>query len=71
MTKRNIIRSEVDSVLANPMQKVPEHEEILCYQSKIKKAGKPYLLRVMVNETKVPFFVVTAYKTSKIGKYWR
>jgi hypothetical protein len=71
MTKRKIDRSDVDAVLSAPVQKVPEHEEIVCYQSQIFIADKPYLLRVMVNETKSPFLVVTVYKTSKIGKYWR
>jgi len=54
-----------------PVQKVPEHEEIVCYQSKVWIGEKPYLLRVMVNETTIPFLVVTAYKTGKIDKYWR
>jgi hypothetical protein len=58
----------VDAVLSTPMQKVTEHEEIVCYQSQIKIADKPYLLRVMVNETKSPFLIVTVYKTSKISK---
>jgi hypothetical protein len=33
--------------------------------------AKRYLLRVMVNETVNPPVVVTAYRTSKITKYWR
>jgi hypothetical protein len=71
MAKRNINRSEVDAVLSKPMQKVTEHEEIVCYQSQIQVVDNLYLLRVMVNETKIPFLVVTVYKTSKISKYWR
>jgi hypothetical protein len=71
MAKRNINRSDADAVLSTPMQKVKEHEEIVCYQSRIHLSDKPYLLRVMVNETMNPFLVVTVYKTSKISKYWR
>jgi hypothetical protein len=71
MAKRRIDRPDVDAVLESPMQKVPEQDEIVCYQSKIQIGGSPYLLRVMVNEVKVPFLVVTVYKTSKISKYWR
>jgi hypothetical protein len=71
MEKRKIDRLEVDGVLESPMQKVPEQDEIICCQSKIKIGEKQYLLRVMVNETKDPFLVVTVYKTSKISKYWR
>lgn len=32
---------------------------------------KPYLVRVMVNETAKPPKVVTVYRTSKINKYWK
>jgi hypothetical protein len=32
---------------------------------------KPYLVRVMVNEAAAPPKVVTAYRTSKISKYWK
>ena len=71
MTKRNIDRTDVGEVLASPMQKALEQDEIICYQSKIRKADKVYLLRVMINETKDPFLIVTVYKTSKIEKYWR
>ena len=71
MIKRNIDRSDVDDVLASPGQKAPEQDEIICYQSKIRKADKVYLLRVMINETKDPSLIVTVYKTSKIDKYWR
>jgi hypothetical protein len=71
MVKRNINRSDVDDVLAEPMQKITEQNEIVCYQSKMHLSGKPYLLRIMVNEIKAPFLVVTVYKTSKIDKYWR
>jgi hypothetical protein len=43
------------------------------YQSRI-EAGKPpqkYLLRVFVDVDREPPDVVTAYRTSKIDKYWR
>jgi hypothetical protein len=32
--------------------------------------NEPYLLRIMVDETKRPAVVVTACRTSKIDKYW-
>ena len=71
MDKRNISRSDVDRILSAPTQKVPEQENIICYQGKIQVTDKPYLLRIMVNENKDPFLVVTVYRTSKIMKYWR
>jgi hypothetical protein len=70
MQRRGIPLGLVENMLAAPEQKVPGHGAILCYQSRVSMDGKPYLLRVMVDETKQPPIVVTAYRTSKIGKYW-
>jgi hypothetical protein len=69
--KRKLSRSLVDEVLRAPEQKVPEVDAITCYQSRVTIGGKPYLLRVMVNDTVTPPVVVTVYRTSKITKYWR
>ena len=52
-------------------KKVPEHEHVICYQSKIDINDKEYLVRVMVNEAMKPAKVVTVYRTSKIRKYWK
>jgi hypothetical protein len=71
MERRGIPLAVVESVLAAPAQKVPEHGDIVCYQSKVYINQKPYLLRVMVNETATPPKVVTVYRTSKISKYWK
>ena len=54
---------------APPAQKMPEHGDVLGYQSKVEINRKPYLVRVMVNETTAK--VVTVYRTSKINKYWK
>ncbi len=61
----------VESVLAAPEQKVAEHGDVVCYQSKMEINQKLYLVRVMVKETTTPPKVVTVYRTSKINKYWR
>jgi hypothetical protein len=71
MERRGIPLAVVESVLAAPGQKVPEHGDVVCYQSKIEINQKPYLVRVMVIETAIPMKVVTVYRTSKIGKYWK
>jgi hypothetical protein len=42
---RRRIPSAVVSVLENPQQKVPEHGDMLCYQSKIDINQKEYLVR--------------------------
>ena len=70
MFRRGIPQSVVEAVLDSPQQKVPEHGDVICYQSKIEMNQKPYLLRVMVNENVRPAKVVTVYRTSKINKYW-
>jgi len=42
-----------------PGQKVPEHGDVVCYQSKMEINQKMYLVRVMVNEKLRPPKVVT------------
>ena len=71
MGQRGIPLAVVESVLAAPGQKVPEHGDVVCYQSKMEINRKPYLVRVMVSETAMPPKVVTVYRTSKISKYWK
>jgi hypothetical protein len=71
MERRGIPLAVVESVLAAPGQKVPEHGDVVCYQSKVEINQKTYLVRVMVDETATPMKVVTVYRTSKIGKYWK
>jgi len=70
MARRAIPLTLVESVLTTPDQKVPEHGNVVCYQSTVIIDGKRYLLRVMMNETVDPPMVVTVYRTSKIDKYW-
>lgn len=55
----------------SPAQIVPEHGDVVCYQSQVEINGKPYLVRVVVNDEVSPPKVVTAYRTSKINKYWQ
>ena len=50
---------------------VSELGTVVCYQSRMTINAKPYLVRVMVEEGKQPPVVVTVYRTSKIGKYWK
>lgn len=71
MDRRGIPLAVVESVLAAPAQRVSEHGDVVCYQSKVEINQKPYLVRVMVNETAKPPKVVTVYRTSKIDKYWK
>ena len=71
LERRKIPRALMDQVLQAPEQKVPEVDDITCYQSRVEIGGKLNLLRVMVNETVDPPVVVTVYRTNKISRYWR
>lgn len=70
--RRGIARHILESVLNNPGQIVDSYGEKKAYQSKIVfGSGKIYLVRVIVKEYADHAVVVTAYRTSKIEKYWR
>ena len=71
MGRRRIAGATVRGVLAAPEQRhiVRPGRDVL--QSRIPRAGKTYLLRVFVDVDRRPAEVVTAYRTSKIAKYWR
>ena len=71
IARRRIPLAVVESILQSPQQKVPEHGDVVCYQSKIDINQKEYLMRVMVKEAVIPAKVVTVYRTSKIRKYWK
>lgn len=71
LERRKIPRALMDQVLQAPEQKVPEVDNITCYQSRVEIGGTLNLLRVMVNETVNPPVVVTVYRTNKINRYWR
>lgn len=73
MARRQISREDVANVLASPEQMEAVRQWRNVYQSRI-VAGKPprkYMLRVFVDVDREPPEVVTAYRTSKIDKYWR
>ncbi len=54
LDRRQIALALLEDVLSHPEQKVPGHEGIRCYQSRVTLGEKQYLLRVMVNETTDP-----------------
>ena len=69
---RRIPRAMADGVLHNPQQVVPEREPRKAYQSVVDfGGGRIFLLRAIVDDAADPAIVVTVYRTSKIGKYWR
>jgi hypothetical protein len=72
MERRSISLPLLESVMDDPQQIVVERENLKAYQSVVDVAEKgSFLLRVIVDDAVEPPMVVTAYKTSKINKYWR
>ena len=72
LRRRDIPKSVVEDVLTNPQQVVSTLLGRSAYQSRVDfPNGRTYLVRVIVDERLQPPAVITAYRTSKIAKYWR
>ncbi|MFN0197244.1 MAG: DUF4258 domain-containing protein [Planctomycetaceae bacterium] len=69
MRRRGIKQAEVLEVVRKPGQIIASENGRQIHQSKISRDGK-FLLRVVVAEDDQSFHVVTAYKTSRIERYW-
>jgi Domain of unknown function (DUF4258) len=73
MTRRGIPLALVQAVMEHPEQRVADEsrEGRWIRQSRFPfEDGKMILLRVVVDENEHPPAIVTAYRTSKIEKYW-
>ena len=73
MTRRGIRRELVEAVMDQPEQRLVDESRAgrWIYQSRLAfEDGKIYLVRVVVDEDEEPPAIVTAYRTSKIEKYW-
>jgi hypothetical protein len=73
MKRRGITFVYVDAVVEHPEQRLadPSSPGRWILQSRLQfEDGKMYLLRVVVDESEQPPVVVTAYRTTKIAKYW-
>jgi hypothetical protein len=73
MTRRGIPLELVQAVMDNPEQRLVDDSRTgrWIHQSQLRfEDGKMYLLRVVVDEDEQPAVIVTAYRTSKIEKYW-
>ena len=73
MTRRGIPLGLVQAVMDLPEQRLVDEscEARWIYQSRFPlEDGKMYLLRVVVDEAETTPVIITAYRTSKIEKYW-
>jgi hypothetical protein len=71
MGRRGIGENVVADVLRSPEQRLPVRPGRVVLQSRVSVAGKQYLVRVVVDVDREPAAVVTVYRTTRIGKYWR
>lgn len=71
MQRRSISEDQIDAVLKSPQQSVELRKGRWVLQSKFTQSQRQFLIRVFVDVDRAPAEVVTAYKTSKIEKYWR
>lgn len=72
MERRGIGEGMVREVALSPQQVVSSEKGREVRQSQVDdpEGGTKVLLRVVVEKRRGTLFVVTAYRTSKIGKYW-
>jgi len=73
MERRQISEGMLRQVAIQPDQMVSSAKGRMTYQSRIADSvsGREMLLRVVVEERPDAVFIVTAYKTSKVEKYWQ
>ncbi len=70
---RKIKKEEINRVIHKPMQKIPARKNRIImqgiYYDTIEQ--KEMLIRIIGEEMKNAFHIITVYKTSKIEKYWK
>jgi len=73
MERRKITKEEITYVLNDYQQKIHYKGDKIIFQSKYydKNIGKDMLLRIIAKETEKGIVIITAYKTSKVKKYWQ
>ena len=69
--RRRGLDQTVRYVLTHPEQRFVVRPGREVVHSIIELAGRRYLVRVFVDVDRTPAEVVTAYRTSKVDKYWR
>ena len=71
LKQRRLSMEVIDGVLRNPEQRLEVRPGRVVLQSRIQESGSENLVRVFVDIERAPAEVVTAYRTSKVSKYWR
>lgn len=71
INRRGLTVKTIDEILKSPEQRLDVRPGRVVLQSRIEESGLEYLIRVFVDIDRNPAEVVTAYRTSKVLKYWR
>ena len=73
MSRRGLTIAVIEAVLKDTGQKLAIRQGRMVYQSvqTFPPDGKEYLVRVFVDIDRNPAEVVTAYRTTRVKKYWR
>jgi hypothetical protein len=71
LRRRGLDEAVIRQVLTDPEQRLVLRSGREVLHSRLNISGRRYLLRVFVDSDRNPVEVVTAYRTSKIDKYWR
>ena len=73
INRRQIKIEDVERFVDNPPQQIPSKKNRTIIQGKYhdEHFNKEMLLRIIGEELESSFYVITAYRTSKIGKYWK
>jgi Domain of unknown function (DUF4258) len=73
LSRRGLSEETIHAILLAPEQRIEVRPGRVVLQSKIVSGHpeKTTLIRVFVDIDRKPAEVVTAYRTSKIAKYWR
>ncbi|MBI5789623.1 MAG: DUF4258 domain-containing protein [Candidatus Schekmanbacteria bacterium] len=73
MRRRSIDRELVANSVINPQQTLPAKNNRLIIHNQYVDAeqNRNMLLRIVIEKIDQSIIIITAYKTSKIEKYWR
>ena len=71
LQRRGLHKEDLDDVLRGYEASLGVRLGRVVLQSKTQEGGTEYLLRIFVDIDRNPAEIVTAYRTSKVSKYWR
>ncbi|HEX2164282.1 MAG TPA: hypothetical protein VHM02_10065 [Thermoanaerobaculia bacterium] len=70
LRRRGLGVAVLATILESPERRRPFRPGRDVLESRLEVDGKTYLIRVFVDVDRSPAEVVTAYRTSKLAKYW-